>query len=72
MFKTHKCSIQYQAYRWISDSRDVMTNERVSAVNDEFKLYRFGTYALEAPRVCVYGITCDMPHPLHITGVTLS
>jgi succinate dehydrogenase/fumarate reductase-like Fe-S protein len=29
-----------QAYRWISDSRDAMSKERMEALDDEFKLYR--------------------------------
>jgi hypothetical protein len=33
----------FQAYRWITDSRDQYTKERLRALNDEFKLYRCHT-----------------------------
>jgi succinate dehydrogenase/fumarate reductase-like Fe-S protein len=33
-------AILLQAYRWIADSRDTMTKERLRALDDEFKLYR--------------------------------
>ncbi|CAL9194769.1 unnamed protein product [Musa hybrid cultivar] len=29
-----------KAFRWIQDSRDQYTKERLEAINDEFKLYR--------------------------------
>jgi len=29
-----------QAYRWVADSRDQFTNERLAWVNDTMKLYR--------------------------------
>ena len=32
-----------QAYRWIADSRDEHTGERLDALNDPFKLYRCHT-----------------------------
>ncbi|MFQ5564718.1 MAG: succinate dehydrogenase iron-sulfur subunit [Parvularculaceae bacterium] len=32
-----------QAYRWVIDSRDQMTNERLDKLEDEFKLYRCHT-----------------------------
>jgi succinate dehydrogenase/fumarate reductase-like Fe-S protein len=32
-----------QAYRWISDSRDVRSKERLAALDDSFKLYRCHT-----------------------------
>jgi hypothetical protein len=30
-----------QAYRWIEDSRDEFTKERLEALDDSFKLYRY-------------------------------
>ena len=33
-------AVLMQAYRWISDSRDAMSKERMEALDDEFKLYR--------------------------------
>ena len=32
-----------QAYRWIADSRDEKTNERLDELEDSFKLYRCHT-----------------------------
>jgi succinate dehydrogenase/fumarate reductase iron-sulfur protein len=36
-------AVLMQAYRWITDSRDQYTKERMAALNDEFKLYRCHT-----------------------------
>lgn len=36
-------AVLLQAYRWISDSRDQYTKQRLEALNDEFKLYRCHT-----------------------------
>ena len=36
-------AVLMQAYRWITDSRDQYTKERLAALNDEFKLYRCHT-----------------------------
>jgi succinate dehydrogenase/fumarate reductase iron-sulfur protein len=36
-------AVLMQAYRWISDSRDNSTKQRLSALNDSFKLYRCHT-----------------------------
>lgn len=36
-------AILLQAYRWIADSRDDYTNERLEALNDAYKLYRCHT-----------------------------
>merc|ERR1719375_1177018 len=33
-------AVLLQAYRWIIDSRDTLTDERLAAVDDAFKLYR--------------------------------
>ena len=33
-------AVLMQAYRWISDSRDANSKERLKALDDEFKLYR--------------------------------
>lgn len=36
-------AVLMQAYRWIADSRDGRTSERLADLNDEFKLYRCHT-----------------------------
>jgi succinate dehydrogenase / fumarate reductase iron-sulfur subunit len=36
-------AILLQAYRWLADSRDTNTDERLDEVNDSFKLYRCHT-----------------------------
>ena len=36
-------AVLMQAYRWIADSRDGMSEERLEALNDSFKLYRCHT-----------------------------
>jgi hypothetical protein len=41
--------------RWISDSRDEYTKERLEAINDEFKLYRCHTI-LNCARACPKGL----------------
>ncbi|KAI7741836.1 hypothetical protein M8C21_003269 [Ambrosia artemisiifolia] len=43
------------ANRWIMDSRDEYTKERLEAVNDEFKLYRCHTI-LNCARACPKGL----------------
>lgn len=43
------------ANRWISDSRDEYTQERLEAINDEFKLYRCHTI-LNCARACPKGL----------------
>ncbi|KAK8574376.1 hypothetical protein GQ457_05G019110 [Hibiscus cannabinus] len=43
------------ANRWISDSRDEYTKERLEAVNDEYKLYRCHTI-LNCARACPKGL----------------
>ncbi len=40
-----------QAYRWLADSRDEMTNERLDSLEDEFKLYRCHTI-MNCAQVC--------------------
>lgn len=42
-------------HRWISDSRDEYTKERLEAINDEFKLYRCHTI-LNCARACPKGL----------------
>ncbi|MEL6212581.1 MAG: succinate dehydrogenase iron-sulfur subunit [Pseudomonadota bacterium] len=44
-----------QAYRWLSDSRDEKTNERLDALEDEFKLYRCHTI-MNCAQVCPKGL----------------
>lgn len=36
-------AVLMQAYRWIADSRDEFTKERLAAINDDWKLYRCHT-----------------------------
>jgi len=36
-------AVLLQAYRWISDSRDTATEERIKFLNDDYKLYRCHT-----------------------------
>lgn len=43
------------AHRWIADSRDEYTEERLEAVNDEFKLYRCHTI-MNCTRACPKGL----------------
>ena len=40
-----------QAYRWLADSRDQHTNERLDSLEDEFKLYRCHTI-MNCTQVC--------------------
>ncbi|KAK4272146.1 hypothetical protein QN277_020737 [Acacia crassicarpa] len=44
------------ANRWISDSRDEYTKERLEAINDEFKLYRCHTI-MNCSRACPKGLS---------------
>ena len=44
-----------QAYRWIADSRDEMTGERLDDLDDPFKLYRCHTI-MNCTQVCPKGL----------------
>ncbi|MBI1339431.1 succinate dehydrogenase iron-sulfur subunit [bacterium] len=44
-----------QAYRWIADSRDEATGERLDALDDPFKLYRCHTI-MNCAQVCPKGL----------------
>lgn len=44
-----------QAYRWIADSRDAKTQERLDALNDSFKLYRCHTI-MNCTKTCPKGL----------------
>lgn len=44
-----------QAYRWLADSRDQHTNERLDALEDDFKLYRCHTI-MNCAQVCPKGL----------------
>ena len=48
-------AVLMQAYRWIIDSRDEYTKERLSALNDPFKLYRCHTI-MNCTRTCPKGL----------------
>lgn len=47
------------AHRWIADSRDEYTNERLQAIDDEFKLYRCHTI-MNCARACPKGLNPGM------------
>lgn len=44
-----------QAYRWLADSRDEKTNERLDKLEDEFRLYRCHTI-MNCAQVCPKGL----------------
>jgi succinate dehydrogenase/fumarate reductase iron-sulfur protein len=48
-------AILLQAFRWISDSRDQFTKERLQQLDDAFKLYRCHTI-MNCSRVCPKGL----------------
>lgn len=48
-------AVLMQAYRWIADSRDEFTDERLDAVNDPFKLYRCHTI-MNCTKTCPKGL----------------
>ena len=48
-------AVLLQAYKWISDSRDQFTDERLKAVDDAFKLYRCHTI-MNCAKVCPKGL----------------
>ena len=48
-------AVLLQAYRWIIDSRDEFTEERLANVNDAFKLYRCHTI-MNCSKVCPKGL----------------
>ncbi|MCG5514277.1 succinate dehydrogenase iron-sulfur subunit [Ectothiorhodospira shaposhnikovii] len=48
-------AILLQAYRWIADSRDEATGERLDALEDPFKLYRCHTI-MNCTRTCPKGL----------------
>jgi succinate dehydrogenase / fumarate reductase iron-sulfur subunit len=48
-------AILLQAYRWISDSRDEMTGERLDALEDPFRLYRCHTI-MNCANACPKGL----------------
>ena len=44
-----------QAYRWIEDSRDEITEERLKQLNDPFKLYHCHTI-MNCTKTCPKGL----------------
>lgn len=44
-----------QAFRWIEDSRDTKTEERLRALDDTFKLYKCHTI-MNCTRTCPKGL----------------
>ncbi len=48
-------AVLLQSYRWISDSRDEATNERLSELEDPFKLYRCHTI-MNCTKTCPKGL----------------
>ena len=48
-------AVLLQAYRWIADSRDEKTQERLDALDDSFKLYRCHTI-MNCTKTCPKGL----------------
>lgn len=48
-------AVLMQAYRWINDSRDISSSERLKMLNDDFKLYRCHTI-MNCTRTCPKGL----------------
>ena len=48
-------AVLLQAYRWIADSRDEKTGERLDALEDPFKLYRCHTI-MNCTQTCPKGL----------------
>jgi succinate dehydrogenase / fumarate reductase iron-sulfur subunit len=48
-------AILLQAYRWLADSRDEMTGERLDALEDPFRLYRCHTI-MNCANACPKGL----------------
>merc|ERR1712060_858054 len=48
-------AVLLQAYRWIIDSRDTATDERVKALDDAYKVYRCKTI-MNCAKVCPKGL----------------
>lgn len=48
-------AVLMQAYRWIEDSRDEMTEERLAELDDSFKLYRCHTI-MNCTKTCPKGL----------------
>jgi len=48
-------AVLMQAYRWIEDSRDELTKERLEALDDSFKLYRCHTI-MNCSKTCPKGL----------------
>merc|ERR1712031_69412 len=48
-------AVLMQAYRWIADSRDEMTKERLENLNDAFKVYRCRTIT-NCTKTCPKGL----------------
>ena len=48
-------AILLQAYRWLADSRDEMTGERLDELEDPFRLYRCHTI-MNCANVCPKGL----------------
>ena len=49
-------AILLQAYRWLADSRDEMTGERLDELEDPFRLYRCHTI-MNCANVCPKGLS---------------
>ena len=49
-------AVLLQAYRWLADSRDEMTGERLEALEDPFRLYRCHTI-MNCANVCPKGLS---------------
>ncbi len=51
----HNNSTTQQAFRWIDDSRDQLTKERLTELDDAFKLYRCHTI-MNCTKTCPKGL----------------
>jgi succinate dehydrogenase/fumarate reductase-like Fe-S protein len=55
--KFNKYHLYFQAYRWIIDSRDEVTAERLDRLKDPFSVYRCHTI-MNCTRTCPKVIKC--------------
>ena len=56
-----------QAYRWIVDTRDEMTEERLKSLNDTYKLYRPN----QAPRTHATSVSCLFTNTQTSKGISV-
>ena len=56
LYQLSQLLVELQAYRWLADSRDEMTGERLDALEDPFRLYRCHTI-MNCANVCPKGLS---------------